>query len=123
MGSVEDQREMAPHNTLVRHSQDCHHVWRDSSKLFRQCEDIVLSLASTTPVIPDSLSALAHPILWCPPDVGITLVKLLGSIGTGLAAVLEVGLTVRRYVYVDNSQVSTHVARHHLHQLMLLYPQ
>jgi site-specific DNA-cytosine methylase len=30
---------------------------------------------------------------------------------------------VIRYVYVDNSQVSTRVAQHHLHQLMLLYPQ
>jgi hypothetical protein len=36
---------------------------------------------------------------------------------------LEAGLTVKRYVYVDNSQVSTRVARHHLHQLMVLYPQ
>ena len=44
------------------------------------------------------------------------------GIGTWLAAVLEVGLTVKRYVYVDNSQVSTRVARHHLHQLMVLYP-
>ena len=40
-----------------------------------------------------------------------------------MAVVLGVGLTVRRYVYVDNSQMSTHVAHHHFHQLMLLYPQ
>jgi hypothetical protein len=51
------------------------------------------------------------------------LVKIFGGIGTRLAAVLKAGLTVKRYVYVDNSQVSTRVARHHLHQLMLLYPQ
>ena len=49
---------------------------------------------------------------------GITLMELFGSIGTGLAAVLEAGLIVRRYVYVDNSQV-----RHHLRQLMVLYLQ
>ena len=60
--------------------------------------------------------------MWRPPDTGITLVELFGGIGTGLAAVLEAGLTVRRYVYVDNSQVSTRVARHHFHQLMGLYP-
>ena len=29
---------------------------------------------------------------------------------------------MKRYVYVDNSPVSTHVARHHLHHLMVLYP-
>ena len=63
------------------------------------------------------------PIYRRPPDLGITLVELFGGIGMGLAAVLETGLTVRRYVYVDNSPVSTHVARHHLHQLMVLYPQ
>ena len=49
--------------------------------------------------------------------------EIFGGIGIGLAAVLKVGLKVRQYVYVDNSQVSTRVARHHLHQLMVLYPQ
>ena len=89
MGSIEDQREMAPHTTLVRHSQDPHPLWRDSAELFWQCEHIVLSLASTTLVIPDSPSTLAHHILWRPPNVGITLVELFGGIGTGLVAVLE----------------------------------
>lgn len=32
---------------------------------------------------------------------------------------LEVGLTVRQYVYVDDSQVSTRVVRYHIHQLMV----
>ena len=36
---------------------------------------------------------------------------------------LEVGLTVRQYLHVDDSPVSTHSARHHLHQLKVLYPQ
>ena len=49
--------------------------------------------------------------------------KLFRGIGTGLAAVLEAGITVRRHIYVDNSPVSSRVARHHLHQLMVLYPQ
>ena len=49
--------------------------------------------------------------------------ELFGGIGTGLAAVLEAGLTVRQYVYVDDSPVSTRAARHHLHRLMVLYPQ
>ena len=61
--------------------------------------------------------------MWRPPNTEITLVQLFGGIGTGLAAVLEVGLTVKRYVYLDNSQVSTRVGRHHLHRLIVLYPQ
>ena len=84
---------------------------------------ILSSLTPRIPVIPDAPSALAHPILWQSPDAGITLVDLFGGIDTGLAAVLEAGLTDRRYIYVDNSQVSTRVAHHHLHQLMVLYPQ
>ena len=111
MGSADNQRQMAPHSTLVHHSQDPPPSWRDSAKLFQRCEDIVFCLASTTLVIPDSPSALAHPILWRPPGVGIILVELFGGIGTGLTAVLEAGLTVRQYVYADNSQLSTRVAR------------
>ena len=34
MGSVEDQREMAPHNILIRHSHDPHLPWHDSAELF-----------------------------------------------------------------------------------------
>ena len=123
MGSIDDQRDMAPKDVLVCHPKDSLPPWRDSAELFRRCENIVLSITPRTSVIPDAPSALAHPISWRPPDAGITLVELLGGIGTGLAAVLEVGLTIRRYVYVDNSPVSTCVARHHIHKLMVLYPQ
>ena len=108
---------------IVRHPKDPLPPWHDFAELFRRCEDIVHSLTPRTLIISDALSALAHPILWQPSDVGITLVELFGGIGTSLAVVLEVGFTVRRYVYMDNSQVSTRVARHHLHQLMVLYPQ
>jgi hypothetical protein len=123
MGDVEDPQEMAFRRVLVRYPKDPLPPWHDSSGLFQRCEDIVLSLGSTTPFIPDGPSTLARLILWRPPDTGITLVELFGGIGTGLVAILEAGLTVKRYVYVDNSQVSTRVARHHLHQLMVLYPQ
>ena len=123
MGSIAKQGDMAPNNVLVRHSKDPLPPWRNSANLFRRCEDIVLSLMPRTPIIPDTPSALAHSILWRPPEAGIMLVELFGSITTGLVAVLEAGLTVRRYIYVNISQVSTRVARHHLQQLMVLYLQ
>ena len=66
--------------------------------------------------------ALVHPILWRPPGEGITSVQLFGGIGIRLVAMLEVGLTVRRYVYVNNSQVSTCMVCHRFYQLMVLYP-
>ena len=67
MGDVEDPREMAPMNALVRHPKDPLPPWRNSLGWFQRCEDIVLSLSSTMPVISDSLSTLACPILWRPP--------------------------------------------------------
>ena len=122
MSNAEDSKHVAPTDTLVRHPKDPLPPWRDSLELLRRCENIILSLTPTTPLLPDSPSTLAHPIVWRPPDKGITLVELFGGIGTRLAALLEAGLTVRRYVYVDNSLVSTRVVRHHFHRLMVLYP-
>ena len=49
--------------------------------------------------------------------------ELFGGIGMGFAAMLEAGLTIRQYIYVNNSPISTRVARHYLYQLMVLYPQ
>ena len=93
MGSTE-QRVISPKNVLVRHPKDHLYPWRDSEELFHICEDIAISLSLMILVIPDTQSALAHPIPWRPPNEGITLVKLFGGIGIGLAAVLEVGLMV-----------------------------
>ena len=109
MGDAEDPREMASIRALMRHPKNPLPLWRDSSELFQRCEDIVLSLSSTTPFVPDDPSTLARTILWPPPDTGIIFVELFGGIGTRLAAVLEAGLTVKRYVYVDKSPVSTRV--------------
>ena len=122
MGSVEDQQPMALHSVLVRNPKDPFSPWRDSIEILRRCEDIILFLASITLVIPDSPLALPHPILWHPPDKGIILVEVFGGIRIRLAPVLEASLTVRWYIYVDNNQVYTRVARHHFHQLMVLYP-
>ena len=94
MGNVEDQQEMALQSALVRHPKYFLLSWRNSTELLWRCEDNILSLGFTTPVILDNPSALTHPILWCPLDKEITLVEMFGDIGTGLAAMLEVGLTV-----------------------------
>jgi hypothetical protein len=123
MGSVEDQQNMIPKDVFVHHPKDLIPLWYDPLELTWQCENIILSLVPTTLVLPDSPSALAQPIVWRLPDARIILVEIFGGIGIGLAVLLEVGLMVRRFVYVDNSQVCTRVARHHLHHLMLLYPQ
>ena len=48
---------------------------------------------------------------------GIVLVELLAGLSTGLAAVLEAGLLVHTYVYVDNNNMASKAAKHHIKQL------
>jgi hypothetical protein len=43
-------------------------------------------------------------------------------IAFGLAAVLEAGITVRRYIRVDNGYAANRAVRHHIQQLLLRYP-
>jgi hypothetical protein len=40
-------------------------------------------------------------ITWTPPKEGITLLELFGGIGTSLEALLQSGMVVRSYFYVD----------------------
>ena len=49
---TKDQYEMAAENALVCHPKDPLSPWHDSPELFRQRKDIILSLASTTLVLP-----------------------------------------------------------------------
>jgi len=47
----------------------------------------------------------------------------LAGIGTGLAAVLEAGLKVRRYIHVDSGFAANRAAHHHIQRLLALYPE
>jgi hypothetical protein len=44
---------------------------------------------------------LRQLITLTPPKEGITLLELFGGIGTGLEALLQSGMVVQRYFYVD----------------------
>jgi hypothetical protein len=50
--------------------------------------------------------------LQCDPK-GLVFVELFARLGTGLAIVLEVGLVVQHYIYIDN-KLAQRVANHHL---------
>jgi hypothetical protein len=52
-------------------------------------------------------------IHWKPSDDGIVLLELFEGIGTGLAAVLQAGIKVQQYVYVDTDEAALQVAKHH----------
>jgi hypothetical protein len=45
-------------------------------------------------------------IHWKPLDDEIVLLELFGGIGTSLAAVLQAGIKVQRYVYVDTNEAA-----------------
>ena len=49
--------------------------------------------------------------------------ELFAGIGIGLAAALEAGLKVGRYVHVDNGFAANRAARHHMQRLLALYPE
>jgi hypothetical protein len=62
-------------------------------------------------------------IHWKPPDDGIVLLGLFGGIGTSLAAVLQAGIKVQQYVYVDTDDAARQVAKHHLRRLHVWFPE
>ena len=112
-----------PLEVPARHCKDPFPPWCTRAELSRQCRDAVTSLDPEEVSFTSSSSIFARPIHWHPPEDGITLVELFAGIGTGLAAVLEAGIKVRRYIHVDTGFVSNKAARHHLQRLLALYPE
>jgi hypothetical protein len=62
-------------------------------------------------------------IHWKPPDDGIVLLELFGGIGSGLVAVLQAGIKVQRYVYVDIDDATRQVAKRHMRRLKTQFPE
>jgi hypothetical protein len=62
-------------------------------------------------------------IHWRPPEDGIVLLELFGGIGSGLVVVLQAGLKVKRYIYVDVDGVARQVAKRHSRRLRTQFPK
>jgi hypothetical protein len=62
-------------------------------------------------------------IYWRPPEDGIVPLELFGRIGSGLVAVLQVGLKVKRYIYVDVNEAARQVAKRHSRRLRTQFPE
>jgi hypothetical protein len=66
---------------------------------------------------------LCRLITWTPPKEGITLLELFGGIGTGLEALLQSGMVVRRYFYVDIDPIARQVAASRMREFTTRFPQ
>ncbi len=61
------------------------------------------------------------PITWEYPSEGICMLDLFGGISTGLVTVLQAGIPVRKYFYVERNEVARRVSLRHLALLMRRY--
>jgi hypothetical protein len=113
-------------------------LWR-SSGVLRQDADHLVSQGWRETFMPikeekvtrqTSLSSLVGlspldttPIAWEYPSEGICMLDLFGGISTGLATVLQAGIPVRKYFYVEKDEVARRVSSRHLALLMRRYPE
>ena len=123
MSGVAEPRDHAPLAIPAPHCKDLQPSWGTQLELTRRSHEIVDQLDAPPLSMDSSTPLLARTIQWRPPDEGITLVELFAGIGTGLAAVLEAGLKVRRYIHVDSGFAANRAARHHMQRLLALYPE
>ncbi len=66
---------------------------------------------------------LCELITWTPPKEGITLLELFGGIGTCFKALLQSGMVVRRYFYVNIDIIVRQVAALKMMELTIIFPQ
>ncbi len=72
----------------------------------------------------ESIKPLFHQfIIWTPLKEGITLLELFGGIGTGLEALLQLGMVVWRYFYIDIDPITRQVATLRMMELITRFPQ
>jgi hypothetical protein len=62
-------------------------------------------------------------ITWTLPKKGITLLELFGGIGTGLEALLQSRMVVRRYFYVDIDPIARQVVALRMMEFTARFPQ
>jgi hypothetical protein len=121
----EDIEEVSSFVAAVSSSLDVP-LWQDADRLVSQAwrEAFVPveeeEVPRRTPVSSHvGLSPLdTTPIAWEYPFEGICVLDLFSGIGTGLATVLQVGISIRKYFYVKSDEIAKRVSLYHLALLM-----
>jgi hypothetical protein len=62
-------------------------------------------------------------ITWTSPKEGITLLELFGGIGTSFEALLQSGMVVQKYFYVNINPIVRQVAALRMMELIARFPQ
>lgn len=62
-------------------------------------------------------------VTWAPPEKGLTVLELFGGIATGLEALLQSGMAVRRHFYVDIDPIARKVAESRMVEFTTRFPQ
>jgi hypothetical protein len=66
---------------------------------------------------------LRQLITWTSPNEGITLLKFFSGIGTGLEALLQLGMAVQRYFYIDIDPIARQVVALRMMELTARFSQ
>jgi len=61
---------------------------------------------------------LCQLITWTPPKEGITLLELFGGIGTSFKALLQLGMVVWKYFYIDIDPIARQVVASKMMELI-----
>jgi hypothetical protein len=70
------------------------------------------------------IKLLLHQIItWIPRKEGITLLELFGGIDKGFEALLQLGMVVERYFYVDIDLIARQVVASKMMELKARFPQ
>ncbi len=97
------------------------HVWREAFVLMEEEEDVPRWTPISGLVELSPLDATA--ITWEYPSKGICVLDLFGGISTDLATMLQAGIPVQKYIYVERDETVRRVSLCHLALLMQRYPE
>ena len=106
-----------------RHPKDPLTPWGSSKELTQRCRGLVEGVDRGFLEDNGGQPPLQQLVNLHHSPEGIVLLELFAGLSTGLAAVLEAGLSVSTYVYVDNNDMVNKAAKHHIKQLQARYPR
>ena len=99
---------------LGRHPKDPLKPWGSSRELTLRCRGLVEGVDRGLLEDTRGQPPLQQVVNLHHSPEGVVLVELFAGLNTGLAVVLEAGLSVHMYVYVDNNDMVSKATKHHI---------